>query len=507
MIVWRHGCGVKGGLGTAIVCSLLLCGEAAWAEAVPGPLTAMLSGVRAVARGDINAANQSLEAVPESQRSAELTASLGLMRLLRGQEAKAHSLLKRATDVAPTLAEAHYWLAIASLRQGHVTEATKSFDIAVSLAADQPGYRLARGLALAAVGRQREALDDVVEAAKREPNILVPSYHPDERRGMIAIAERGLRQHPQKGLVDEALALLAYDCGLMMEARRRSSAVKTAGAMEVMGRLALDRGEAEKAMGLLGRAMAERPRSARIRFHFARAAFQRGSLERARAALQEATRLDPGDARVHTALADLHLRQGDLERAELAYGYALSRTLDAHALAGIGRALELQGDLDGALRNYRKAVALAPAAIESLERLARLLERRDASDAQAKSLRRRLKAATKLEEDVAEGVEVRRKATLSHAQTCALIDGDPEAALQRLKAKNGVGPAAIAFARVAAFTRGGQLKQARAQANAVLTLLPARRWSKGARPFLEIRRKIGPALVIRRVPFEYVRLD
>jgi tetratricopeptide (TPR) repeat protein len=488
----------------AFVVALALAGPPLRAETTGRPWVALLAGARASAGGDFGAARVELEAVPEARRTAEVLAALGVANLAQGHAAEARALLERAAKASPTLAEAHYWVAVAALRRGDAAAAVSALDAAVALAPDRPAVRLARGIALAAAGRAQDAADDVLAAARREPNLLVPTYHPDERRGVIDLAELGLRQFPDRDAVDDAVAQLLLQGGLWHDARRRAASKETAAALEIRGRLALEGGDAAEAARLLGRAAAARPRSAGVRFDLARAALRQGEKARALATLQEAARLDPADSRVQIALGDLHLEQGDLRQAELAYGYALSRVRSAHASAGLGRALELQGDLDGALRHYRQAVALAPADVEPLERLARLLERRDPADPAPRKLRRQIDASTAFEREFSARVEEARSATSAHAEACDLIARDAEGALARLRRPAKVGGAASAFGQAAALLRLGKAPEARRQARALLAALPARRWARGARPRVELRRRIGPVTVVRVVDLELV---
>jgi tetratricopeptide (TPR) repeat protein len=477
------------------------------AEEAERPWAVLLAAARAAVQGHPEAARRSLEALPRAKRSPEVLAALALTHLLAGRHAEGRSLLDEVTKAAPTMAEGQFWLAVASLRLGDQRRAEVALDAAVSLDASRSDFRLARGLARNAVGRPDEAVEDVLAAARLQPNALDPTYHPDERRGLLCLVERALRTFPDRALVDETLLTLLYDAGLLLEARRRAMAATSTAAFDVLGRLAVRDGEYGTALRHLERAAAERPRSAETWFHLARAASLDGAEARAMSALQEAARLDPTDFRVHTALGDLHLKRGDLDRAELAYGYAVSRKLDPFAYAGLGRTRELRGDVEGALRSYRKAVELAPVAVEPVERLARLLEHRDPTDAEAKALRRRLEAVTKLEREVEARVEAIEAAARAHERACSLVATDPVAALAKLEAGKGVPPAALALARAAAFQRAKQDARARQHARGVLGSLSAKRWSRGARPVFSLHRSIGPVDVTRIVPLDFVRLE
>lgn len=474
------------------------------AESSPRPWAALLTSAEAIAHGDWAAARQRLEAVDEAGQMAEVKAALGLTHLVDGQLSQAAKLLEAATADRATLAEAHCWRAVVALRRRARPQALRSLDAAVALAPARPELRLARGLTRAGSGDRHGAVDDLLEAARRRPNLLEPSYHPDPRSAMIALVDEGLRRFPDQGQLRETTALIALEAGLWREAERRASGDRP-GELEVRGRLALYRGDEAKALGLLERAAAASPRSSRRHFELARAAFARGRSAKALAALRRAAELNPSDTRVQVALGDLALEQGDLERAELAYGYALSRRPDLRALIGLGRLLELQGDLGGAERQYRRALSMAPVAAEALERLARLLERREPVAPEAKALRQRLATVTAFERRLEQRVSEARAVAKAHAEACELIDGDPAAALRKL-AQARAGRAAIAFARAAALNRQGEAARARTEARRVLSAWSAERWARGAPAAVSLSKKIGRTRLVRRVTTEFVRL-
>ena len=77
--------------------------------------------------------------------------------------------------------------------------------------------------------------------------------------------------------------------------------------------------------------------------------------------LQKALRRDPGLVPAETALAYVRLEQGRLAEAGRAFEAVLKRRTDyVPALAGSAQVAQRAGDTEGALRAYRRAVALAP---------------------------------------------------------------------------------------------------------------------------------------------------
>jgi tetratricopeptide (TPR) repeat protein len=470
-------------------------GEEAW--------TPLLQSARSAVEGHWGATRRQLEKVPAEKRTAEIFASLGLAHLALGELDSGHLELQRALKAEPTFAEARYWLGVAALRAGKIKQANEALDTAVSLRPDRPDYKLGRALARAAAGKVASGVEDIIAAARLEPNLLTPTYHPDERRGVLRCLERGLQDYPDRESVEDTLVHLLRGAELWLEAEKRAVKRQTAAAFEVRGRIALSRGDVGEALRLLELALSKQPGSPNALFHLARAAYLNHEPERARVALRKATELRPADPRIQAALATLYLDQGDLERAELSFGYALARMRTATVLSGYGRVRELQGDHDGALRHYRAALSLAPGEAQTLARLAGLLERTSESRAEAKSLRKRLKATEQLERDFADALEEAKKTTSAHSETCALIKGEPAKALDALRS-GGKSRAAIYFARSAAADRTGDRKSATQNARALLVALSARDWSQGRRPAVVLQRKIGPARVIRYTPILYI---
>jgi len=484
-----------------------VCPSPARAEAEAGPWTALVESVALAVRGDWEAAESRINRVPARSRPPELEATLALVLAARGRAAEAGAALDHARAARPTLAEAHFWAGVVSLRAMRPRPALEAFDLALSLRPDRPEYRLGRALANAAAGHTDAAVEDVIASARADPIFIEPSFHPDERRGVIRLMERGLEGFPAKVPTEDLVIRSLLDASLGREARARASASESAVALEVRGRLAMAAGDPEVAETLLSRALARDPSSAEARFHLARVAFARGSHAQARRLLREAAELAPDDARVQVALGDLALEQGDLDGAELAYGYALVRVRSPHALLGLGRVRELHGDLDGAGRAYRDALRLAPAGIESLERLARLLERSAPGSAEARAVRRRLDAATRFERRLETLVQASEQEATKLVDACALIERDPAAASARLIDIRGPRAAAVrSFALAAAASRSGRVPEARRHAKLFLRSVMASDWAEGARPWVEVRGSIGGTAIVRIVPVDYAVL-
>jgi tetratricopeptide (TPR) repeat protein len=498
---------VKGWLALAVFLGCFFLSQRALAE-TSGPYTALLQGARAAAAGQWTASRALLEAVPLKGRPAPVWAGLGLTWLAHHRPGKARPLLEKAIQAQAAGAASFYWQAVVAARLNRPAAAIEALEVAVSLAPEKAEYRLARGLALAAVGRRSEATADVVDAASRQANLLSPRYHPDLLLGLFELVDHGLRTFPQAAMVEETMALLLLDAGYGQEALARVGHDSLALRREILGRRALRQGESGRALALLTQAEAQRSTSPRLLYHLARAAYQAGERERAREVLVRAAQLDPADGRIQALLGTLWLEQGDLERAELAFGYALHQGRHVPALVGLGRAHELQGQSSRAISEYREALSRAPGAAEPLERLTRLLDRGDrAARREAAQLRRRLAAANRFERDFGALVQRRKQAHEAHEGWCQQVRSEPRAALARIPQGPAAWEPARRFGHVAAWAAEGHPTKAGQVARRFLARYDLSRWAGGASRWLVMGRRIGPAEVIRTALLDYVIIE
>lgn len=494
--------------GFFLLLCLLLLPRVADAQSESRAWAPLLESARAVTVGRWDIARARLEALNEDDRPAEVRAALGLVELAQGKNVAARRSLEGAVEGDEALGIGYFWLGLEALRGKATARALPFFNVAVSAMPDRAEVRLARALTRARGGDRSGAVSDIIAAAKLRPNLLEPVYHPDLRRAFLEITERGLSGHPQQEQVRDTLTLMLFEAGFFLEAASRASGRATPSALEVMGRLALRRGDDEAAIARLSRAVREAPRSASARFHLARAAYQSGALSKASTVLREAARLSPTDHRVQIAIGDIARERGDLDRAELAYGYALAQQVEPRALTGLARVHELNGELEVAARLYRKALSIAPAAIEPLERFARLLERKGEEAKTVSRLRKRLKAAQELEADFEKRVSVFEERSKAHAEDCELIATTPRKALSRLGVKQrGRGRVEVAFAKVAAHSALGEQREAEAEARRVLAGMPLQRWAGGIRPSIVFEGRIGETKLVRATVVEYVPLS
>jgi len=127
------------------------------------------------------------------------------------------------------------------------------------------------------------------------------------------------------------------------------------------GIAAIERGQWERAEGLLAEAVETCPVDADARCHYAEALWHQGERERAVDQLEEAARLAVDAPQSHVLLADRRLAIGHVELARQSAQHAIDldpRLADAWAIRG--RVRWAGGQPDRALADYHRALGLAP---------------------------------------------------------------------------------------------------------------------------------------------------
>jgi tetratricopeptide (TPR) repeat protein len=190
----------------------------------------------------------------------------GLALSRAGDATGAADAFRKAIELAPDSAPAHLGLGTLTATQGDVEQAITLFDRSYALDSSSPQaahaaaqLTLAKGDRAGAVGRLRK----------------VTQHHPDaigaKNDLAFLLAEDGTE-------LDLALSLAEA-------ARERDPSPEV---LDTLGWVRLQRGEAELAVQALEQAVAERPESATIRYHLAKALSAAGNEERAKHMLEAA---------------------------------------------------------------------------------------------------------------------------------------------------------------------------------------------------------------------------
>jgi predicted O-linked N-acetylglucosamine transferase (SPINDLY family) len=148
-----------------------------------------------------------------------------------------------------------------------------------------------------------------------------------------------------------------------------------ADALHLLGVVALQAGQAELAIDLIGRAVAIEPRAADYHVHLGEAYRRLGRWEDAVASLRRSVELRPDDAAAYNNLGVTLDQAGRSDEAIAAYQRALAIAPDdAWTHANLGNAWNSEGRLDEALAAYQQALRLDPGLAEIHSNLGTVLQ-------------------------------------------------------------------------------------------------------------------------------------
>jgi len=221
-----------------------------------------------------------LAATPDSHELYELR---GLALGRAGDTAGGIAAFRKAIELAPESSAAHLGLGTLTATQGDLAQAITLLDRSYALdSSDAQAAHAAAQLALAS----------------------------GDREGAVARLRTVVQHHPESAGARNDLAFLLAEDGTELDlalslaeaARERDPSPEV---LDTLGWVRLQRGEAEPAVAALEQAVAERPGSATIRYHLAKALSAAGNEERARQMLESALGLgsfpEADDARAELA--------------------------------------------------------------------------------------------------------------------------------------------------------------------------------------------------------------
>jgi tetratricopeptide (TPR) repeat protein len=193
-----------------------------------------------------------------------------------------------------------------------------------------------------------------------------------------------------------AAALLAHQSGKHAEAAqlyRRILMVdpRHADCLHLLGVIALDNGDPDRANMLISRSIAINPTEATFHFNLGIARKKLGELEPAADCFIRATRLRPDYAKAHQGLGTVRREQGRLTESEACFRAAMRHAPDAaEAHDNLGAVLQQQGRHDEAIECHRRAIALRPDLADAHNNLGTALLASDQVDAAIEAYRRAL---------------------------------------------------------------------------------------------------------------------
>ena len=190
-------------------------------------------------------------------------------------------------------------------------------------------------------------------------------------------------EHHRAGRLAEAAAV--YE-------RILQSAPRHADALHLLGVIAYQAGDHDRAIDLIRRAIAVAPNHMQSHNMLGLALMRRGELDQAMGSFRNAIALEPG-AQVYNNLGTALKQQGRLEEAVESYRQALA--LDpkyANACYNLGNARRAMNDREGAVECFRGAIAIEPDHADALASLGEVLR----SVGQPKEAAEALRKAAKL---------------------------------------------------------------------------------------------------------------
>lgn len=267
--------------------------------------------------GDLDAA------IEEFRMAASLLPSDAMVRvqLARALVARdgindeAVELFRRATALAPGLEEAHKGLAAVLVPQQRFEEALEHLDAALAIDADDPGSRLLRARALAAVGREAEARSDLESILEGRPDFLEAS---------LDLAALEARQ----GNFEGAIARLE---GVLANAEDPGS--KAILNFEIGGLWQLA-GDDERALEFYDTAIGLAPELRDAQFNRAVSLGRLGRQAEAEEQLRSVLELDPEDEESYLALAQALASRGQFGESRETLEDGLTRLAESRLLMG-----------------------------------------------------------------------------------------------------------------------------------------------------------------------------
>ncbi len=206
-------------------------------------------------------------------------------------------------------------------------------------------------------------------APRRARVATVPAVTPPPEGLSVEQAIQRAGQYQSAGRLSEAEGLLAQ----ILEAQPRH-----AHALHLQGVVAWMSGRPERALELIGEAIAAAPDVALFHSNLAEMCRQQGRLADAVSHGEQAVALDAAMTSAHSNLGIALCDAGEYDRAEACHRRALQLAPDlVQSLNNLGSIRHARGDLAGAAAWYRKALAARPDYPESLSNLGAVLVQDD----------------------------------------------------------------------------------------------------------------------------------
>lgn len=281
-----------------------------------------------------------LNALPAAaQQGTGVVVALAVLDLRQRKFADAQSALERALAADPKASIVPFILGALYAAQNDRERAEKYYAQAATLSPMRSNKRVRHAHYMLQSGKV-----DAARAALEEMTTAAPDYIP-----------------AQILLADILGNLMKLDEGLSAIGKALSRDAAHPEAMLIHGRLLVAKGEKEKAISELERAVGQYPQSSQLHHQLGAAYFANNDLARAIASLTQAVTLAPTSTGSILLLAEVNMRQRNFANAVTALKQLLQKQPElVPARLLLADALRAQGNLNEALTVYRELAAAAP---------------------------------------------------------------------------------------------------------------------------------------------------
>lgn len=209
--------------------------------------------------------------------------------------------------------------------------------------------------------KQKETPSEFDAHMKEGQNLLEESDFDGAKREFA----EALRLRPESARARQALGEVFTRMGDLREAERWLHEAARANPQyirvyESLGGLYEKMGRADSALEYLEKACQISPHNSDRQKKLGRLYLEAGEPEKADHAFQMALQSDRGNADLHTEIGEIYLATGDSTKAAAAFKSSLNILEDVHVYNRLGIALRKKGRFAEAIREYKKALKIAP---------------------------------------------------------------------------------------------------------------------------------------------------
>jgi Flp pilus assembly protein TadD len=306
-----------------------------------------------------------------------------------GQIDEAIATLEHCLKLTPSLAEAHFNLALALSGKDQLSEAEKEYSSALSLQPDYPEAASQLGKLLLQMGKANDAEQELDAALRLNPDLadahytlarVLRSMHRTQDAEVEFAEAKELIDRPPNGvqasnLSNQALQLAAKgDMPGAIATLHRAIALKPDYGVPHynLGLILADTGDLPGAVQEISKAISLDPAQPRMWFDLGRVLRHANDPRAADEALSWAARLSPGDPAISAELASLRASQPTQHALDPALRQYRVRVAPDTATDHLSCATDLmaRGDFEGAVGELLRALTLKPAMLEARRMLA-----------------------------------------------------------------------------------------------------------------------------------------